>query len=729
MKLAFLLFLFLTCHALTTAQKVAPSPTEKRSDDVEDVVRISTNLIQIDAVVTDKKGQPITDLTAADFELRQDGRLQTISNLSLVSVDAPRDDQSDEKQINSREAGAPVRLKREDVRRTVALVLDDLCLSFESMVYARRAMRKFVNEDIQPGDLVAIVRTAGSIGLLQQFTGDKKQLLAAIDHIRWSPRKCNRREDMNELNETLRLPQSGLSDGRAQLTKDGAWAEGLKNPESDVEKAAVTVGTLGALAHVVRGLNRLPGRKAVHFISDGFRIVDHDDPRHTARVLEAVRRVADVAARSSVTIYTLNARGLVTTNLTAADQVSASQISRSPQIVVARVNQVNDSQAGLHYLAQQAAGFAIYNTNDLAKGIKRVFDDQKSYYVIGYTPEASTFDQRGGFDKFQRISVTVNRPGAVVRTRSGFYGVPQATAAVSSVRTAEQLAMAVVSPFVTNEIGVRLTSLFVNDAKAGSYLRSLLHINSNDLTFTERPDGWQEAVIEVMALTFGDNGNVVDQVSRRETVRARGQVYQRIRRDGLVYFLNMPMTKPGAYQFRIAVRDTKTRQIGSASQFVEIPNLRKKELALSGLVISGATRQGLKAAQTTDTVGRTDGKHEDNYEAESQSGAAVRRFKPGAMINYFLTIYNANLDKKTRRPKVDIQMRIFRERELVFASQQQEVELSRQTDFSRIVTGGEMQIGTGLPPGSYFLQAVVTDRLSKRDASISTQWIDFEIVR
>ena len=220
-----------------------------------------------------------------------------------------------------------------------------------------------------------------------------------------------------------------------------------------------------------------------------------------------------------------------------------------------------------------------------------------------------------------------------------------------------------------------------------------------------------------MALTFGENGAVVDQVSRRETVRARGEVYQRLRRDGLVYFLNMPVKKPGAYQFRIAVRDAATQQIGSASQFVEIPHLRKDRLALSGLVISGEPGTAQKATQRAGS------------QNEWQSGAAVRRFKSGTVINYLMTVYNAKLDKKTRQPKLDIQMRIFRDRELVFASPQQEVDVAGQNDPSRVVTGGNMLIGTALPPGDYFLQAVVTDRLSKKDASTATQWIDFEIIR
>src|SRR5918912_27660 len=78
----------------------------------------------------------------------------------------------------------PVRLRPEQVRRTIALVVDDLGLSFESTAFVRQALKKFVDQQLQPGDLVAIIRTAGGIGALQQFTSDKRQLYAAIESIR-----------------------------------------------------------------------------------------------------------------------------------------------------------------------------------------------------------------------------------------------------------------------------------------------------------------------------------------------------------------------------------------------------------------------------------------------------------------------------------------------------------------------------------------------------------------
>ncbi|HVQ27186.1 MAG TPA: VWA domain-containing protein, partial [Planctomycetota bacterium] len=141
---------------------------------------MTLSLVQVDAVVTDKSGRHVTDLTAADFEIFEDGRRQEITHCSYVAIPAlpappprPADPALPAPPV-------PTRIRPDRVRRTIALVVDDLGLSFRSTIEVREALRKFVDEQMEPGDLVAIVRTRGGIGALQQFTVDKEQLRAAI---------------------------------------------------------------------------------------------------------------------------------------------------------------------------------------------------------------------------------------------------------------------------------------------------------------------------------------------------------------------------------------------------------------------------------------------------------------------------------------------------------------------------------------------------------------------
>ena len=150
--------MFLFCSAGVFAQAVKPTPPEDN-----DVVKISTNLIQIDVSVTDKKGKVITDLQPDEIEIYENGIKQTITNFSFVS--SVRTSTEAPKVIDKTAIPVPpVLLKPENVRRTYALVVDDLSLSFESAYQTRRALKKFVDEQMQEGDLVAIIRTGAGIG-------------------------------------------------------------------------------------------------------------------------------------------------------------------------------------------------------------------------------------------------------------------------------------------------------------------------------------------------------------------------------------------------------------------------------------------------------------------------------------------------------------------------------------------------------------------------------------
>src|SRR5207244_2283060 len=214
--------------------------------------------------------------------------------------------------------------------------------------------------------------------------------------------------------------------------------------------------------------------------------------------------------------------------------------------------------------------------------------DQKSYYLIGYRPDESTFDPQTGRRKFHHIALKVTRPGKYsVRMRNGFFGVSDEETSPVRRTQAQQLIGALTSPFGATGVHLQLTSLFGNDAKAGSFMRSILHIDARDLTFTDEPNGWHKVVFDVLAITFGDNGVPVDQNGRTYTLTLPDELYKRTLRDGLVYDVTVPIKKAGAYQLRMSLRDTSSERIGAASQFIEAPDLKKDRLALSGIVIRG----------------------------------------------------------------------------------------------------------------------------------------------
>jgi len=703
----------------SSQQRPTTAPQDAQGPGDVDVVKITTKLVQVDAVVTGKDGKPVTDLRPDEIEIREDGRAQKITHFSYVTSD-PTGTSQPAKSVPTVDKNAPapppVRLRPEQVRRTIALVVDDLGLSFESTHYVRRALKKFVDEQMLSGDLVAIIRTSGGIGALQQFTSDKRQLYAAIEHVQWYP--------------TGRAQIGAFTPiGTTSLATDPASAEAGNEELDQFREDVFSVGTLGALNYIVKGLRELPGRKSILLISDGLRIFNRDDPSRSTRVLQALLRLVDLANRASVVIYTMDARGLQTLGLTAADSTAGMNPEQIEEQLSSRRASFFDSQDGLNYLAQQTGGIAIRNNNDLSSGLRRVLEDQKSYYLIGYRPDDSTFDRMTGRRKFHSLSLKVMRPGKFnVRMRNGFFGVSEEDARPVAATPRERILNALVSPFGSAGVHLRLTSLFANDAKFGSIMRSLLHIEARDLTFTDEPDGWHKAEFDVLAVTFGDNGNVVDQVGKSHAIRLGGDTYKRVLKEGFVYFVTVPIKKAGAYQLRVALRDRGSERVGSASQFVEVPDVKKKRVALSGVFVTGID-PALKASESgkpAPAMNQSGGEGEDL--ADPANSAAVRQFQRGRIMQYGFVIYNARLDK-ARRPQLHAQLRLFRDSKPVFTGDERPLDTNNQPDLKRVGVMGALRLGTDLIPGEYVLQVMVTDQLADQKHRVSTQSIDFEIVR
>jgi VWFA-related protein len=734
MKKFGLLFLALIFHLPASSvfpQQAGPSPSPTPASSPlkpvtdDDVVRITTNLVQVDAVVTDKDGKPVTDLRPEEIQILEDGRRQNVMHFSYVIADAPAPavaPSTPAKQTKAPDKNdnpvAPVTLRPDQVRRTIALVVDDLGLSFESTYYVRRALKKFVDEQMQPGDLVAIVRTSGGIGALQQFTSDKRQLYAAIDRVKWYG---SGRAGISAF--------APIEDNSDQSEEAQAASEEFNQFREDV----FAVGTLGAVSYVVRGLRELPGRKSILLISDGFRISNRDDPTRSYRALEALRRLVDQAGRASVVIYTMNATGLQTLALTAADNTGRMSADQIEQQMSNRRTAAFDSQEGLSYLALQSGGLAIHNNNDLSRGIERVLEDQKGYYLVGYRPDDSTFDAKTGRRTFHKLTLKVLRPGKYnVRMRNGFFGVSEAEERVARSTPREQVLGALFSPFGSAGVHVRLTSLFANDAKVGSITRSMLHISASDLTFTDEPDGWHKADFDVLVVTFGDNGNVVDQMSRTHTLKIKGEAYRHVLKDGFVYFVTFPIKKPGAYQLRAVLRDHGSERVGSASQFIEVPDVKKNHLTLSGLVLSGVDPAAKKtpAATAPGAGSPAPGQQSEGEETvDPTNSAAVRQFHHGVIIRYGTIIYNAHLDKNGGQPQLQVQVRILREGKPVFTGKEQPFVLNNPPDLKRLGVEGGVQVGAELPPGEYVFQVITTDLLADKKHRVASQWIDFEMVK
>jgi hypothetical protein len=302
---------------------------------------------------------------------------------------------------------------------------------------------------------------------------------------------------------------------------------------------------------------------------------------------------------------------------------------------------------------------------------------------------------------------------------------------------------ALTSPFGSTGVHLQLTSLFANDPKVGSFMKSILHIDARDLTFTTEANGVHKCIFDVLAMTFGDNGVPVDQSGRTYTLQLPDALYKRTQRGGLVYYVTVPIKKPGAYQLRISLRDSSTERIGAASQFVEVPDLKKNRLAVSGVAINGrnpgekiavapgAEAQASPAAGNTPATGANSAEQDQEGvdQGNPEASPAVRHFSRGMLMDYGFIIYNARLDKATNKPQLIGQVRLFRDGKLVFTGKEIPLSSTEQTDWKRVTAGGSIQLGTDLVPGEYVLQVIVKDLLADEKHRTVTQWMDFEIIK
>lgn len=749
--LACLLALNLGTPALTQQprpqdrQGVRPPVTQQaaQQDDDDDVVRITTNLVQLDAVVLDKDGRHVKDLRPEDFEIVEDGRKRSITNFSyvdtspapttsspVVAAEAPRGKDAKRTSKTPAPPVAPAVLPKGEARRIIVLAFDDFHLSFETMRLAQKAARKFIEQEMAPGDLMAVVKTGSEAGALQQLTTDKRQLLAAVDRVRWNPRGSG---GINPIVPNQGTQAQATEAAARQLTTDPDELQ-FHNPVDGLGQRISSIATLEALARFVRGLRELPGRKSVVILTDYIPIFDREG---TNIVDTEMKRLVDLANRSSVTFFGIDARGLPTLGREAAEpgleiggplvgtrNTLNAVLSGNDPSIGPRRSRFFRSQDGLNHLTRETGGFALFNRNDILRSLNNILDDHEGYYLLGYRPDDKTFDPRTGTPKFRSLSIKVRRPGLKVRSRSGFYGTPEKERTVPRARSRdEQLVDALALPFTSGGVGLRLTALFGNEAPDGSFIRSLLHIETRDLTFKPEADGWQRADIDVLAVLFHADGSIAGQLNRTHTLRARGESFQRVLKTGIVYPLNVPVRQAGAYQLRFAVRDAATERIGSASEFVEVPEVDKGNgLAVSGLVAAGyepppsALAQGAQPSTA------------EGYEPNPELSPAVRRFRRGTRMDFGYIIYNARTDSRTGKPRLTTQVRLFRDGKQVFASDAEAFDPSTQGDLKRLTASGRLRLGGDLTPGEYLLQVVVTDALAPEREQTVTQWTDFEII-
>lgn len=687
----------------------SPQPTATPPGD-DEVVKISTDLIQLDIAVTDGDGRPIPDLRPDEIEIYENGERQVLTDLIFVSNVQKEAVIGDPGSLPVELPQGPIEPK--SIHRTIALVVDDLSLSFGSTYWVRKALEKFIDEEVQPGDLVAVIRTGAGIGALQQFTTDKRMLRAAVAKVKFSMSGSAPVSSFQPIQATLEeIKNNTRSRGDTRDLSDQIERQARARQEmEEIRHRTFTSGTLGALDYIIRGMRQLPGRKSIVLLSDGFSLVRRDVNGRSfpSQSLPEIRALIDRANRASVVINTLDARGVTVPGKTAEDDVFGITDGNIDRRVRDREDFISDTRDGLRYLAKETGG-VLYGLNNISAGLRTIMRDQ-SYYLAAYVPDEETFDPN--VRKFNEIKVEVTRPGAVVRYRSGFFAAADRSDRPPELGTGnERILNALVSPFAVNDISLGMNSLFTV-ASEKMFVRTLIYFPPASLSFRNQADSKYAATFDLVAMSTGDNGIPLDHIFKKFTITVDNKTYQRYQKRGFVYNFTFPIKKEGAYQLRVAVRDEATGKIGSASQFIQIPDPKKNRLMVTSAALENLTpRQQIEAAAESSI--------------DPWTATALRQFKAGTVLNYTFSVVNVRTDS-SGNTSLQAQSRLYKDEKQIFTSSPSQV--SRKPTDNVLDILGTLNLGSDLEPGDYILQIDVTDLLSKKKDRTVSQFIQFEIV-
>jgi VWFA-related protein len=590
----------LVCLLAGLAGSASPGAQAPAAQEPELILPTSVEVVRLDVVVTDKRGRARAGLTREDFAVFEDGKPQPIVQFQAFArpqpSTSPRPSSPIETKANEKEED-----EAEDLlpARYVVLVIDDVHMEFESLSRVRKALARFLEEDLRPEDQVALVTTSGASALSQEFTADRAVLQQTLSRLSAQghppqrtdiPYVSDYQAELIENEDPMALDAAAQEVLQAGLVQDLSSAEDVARRKARgvlteaVYDARLTLETLESLC---RGLSGLTGRKALFLVSDGFLT------SLSARggTTFDVRRIADAGTRAGVVVYALDTRGLVA----APPGAGAASLRRPGPATFGSVEaiqrrSVEATRDAMNALAADTGGFLVENSNNLRAGLREMLKDTETYYVLAYEP---TNTKRDGV--FRRIEVRLpGVPGARARTRSGYFapddgrlGVTDATAEAEA-RRAEQrrseMRTALNSLAPLNAIPVRLSADFLSLDPGVTQVVVSGSVDVATLPFVRRRDR-RQATVESVALVYDEKGAVAATLPTERTAMDLADAdYGQLLREGLAYQKAVPLP-PGRYQVRLAVREDATGLLGSAWQRVEIPELAPGRLALSSLFL------------------------------------------------------------------------------------------------------------------------------------------------
>ncbi len=596
-------------HTRPVAQSAA-QPSERQA------FSSTTTAILVDVIVRDRKGRPVTDLSAPDFDIAEDGVAQKVDTFTRVShgsgIGVGVAWRSPRQTIAITPGATPAGPAAPDAATgdaTTALVFDHL--SSESLRLAQRATLDYVPMTGESSVRVGVFATDPVIRVMQQFTTDRGLVRRAVARVLPSGTSAEeqkaarndelmgRRRDLEGQTRTA-AASAATASGAAQSrtgSEIGAREMELRLIQTELnmlrsfdnlDRAHKGYDTALGLLAVVESLAYLPGRKTIVFFSDGLPV----SPALSARL----DHVIDVANRANVTAYAVDAKGLraesMLTNTRKEMEAFADERmnqvmtgnDRTDQPLTMALERVEDtlrldSRTGLARLAEETGGFLVEQTNDLASAFRRIDDDNRFHYLLTYSPRNTVAD-----GKFRAIQVKVRRPGVQVFARKGYRAVPGPRTVDTSGYEIPALALLDSTP-LPNAFPMQAAGFSFPDPSRPGLMPVLVRIGTEALRFSvdQQRSTYSGRVAVVVRIRDGQ-GHEVQKLSQQYVLTGEAKDLEAARNGEILFYRETDLS-PGVYTMESVVFDAIAARGSARVATLTVPVAQASKIGMSSLVL------------------------------------------------------------------------------------------------------------------------------------------------
>lgn len=561
------------------------------------VMRVTTRMVLVDAVILDKEGRPVKGLKADDFTVIEDGLRQRIASFSERGSDKA-------KPVPSPVLPAHVTTNRPTVTQTSAesgtlavLLLDGLNTPPKDQIYVKQQMLNFLARQYDPNTKLAVLALTNKLTVLQNFTQDPLLLRAALDHyLAQTPALARNGGQMDAPSVTVPTPtvnlpaqatgsapsSGGFDPGlpatlaaggaNASIFEDIAYMMDRFERESENFARDTRISeTLAALEEIGRFMSGQNGRKVLLWFSTGFPfsvVGDSPSAMEAERdYSDQIRRTINLLNDAHVATYTIDAGGLVPSTLGDPSISGRDENGRvhlgidANRALSAESFQRFSTHDALEIIARDTGGRYFGNANDLDHAIDSALRESSSYYMLGYYPSNKKW---GG--KFRQIKLQVDRPGVQLRYRRGYFAVnPSDWRKDNGERTLT--AALTGSPLPSTEITFMARAL---PPQPDSDTVVEFAVDPSTLSFDTEAGNYHHSALQFEVQAFNSEGKLVKAEVQTAEASLPEPTYERVSRQGLPMSVPIRLA-PGKYLLRLGVRDNATGLFGTADLALEVP--------------------------------------------------------------------------------------------------------------------------------------------------------------